>query len=63
MKLLDQNHPMFRKAWVRWTTVLFPLFWGGVEFWLGNPGWGFIFFAAGAYAFYWLILKGPDQPS
>lgn len=63
MKFLDQNHPMFRRAWVRWVTVLFPAVWAGLEFWMGNPGFGVIFLAAAAYAYYWLIHVGPDQSS
>jgi hypothetical protein len=58
---LDANHPMFRKAWVRWATALIPLGWGGLELSWGNTGWAFLFGAAGAYAFWALIMKGPDQ--
>jgi hypothetical protein len=52
---------MFRKAWVRWATALIPLGWGGLELSWGNTGWAFLFGAAGAYAFWALIVKGPDQ--
>jgi hypothetical protein len=62
MKFLDPNHPFFARVWVRWATVLLPLAWAVVEFMLNDPGWGILFFAAGAYAFYMLIVKGPDQP-
>ncbi len=58
-KFLDPDHPMFRHAWVRWLTTLLPLGWGGVEFYLGNPGWATLFGAAGAYAGWVLILKKP----
>ena len=58
---LDANHPMFRKPWVRWVTALVPLAWGGLELSWGNAGWAFLFCGAGAYAFWALILKGPDQ--
>ena len=54
---------MFRNPIVRWATAVVPLAWGGMEFLLGNPGWGVMFAAAGAYAFWHLIIKGPDQPS
>jgi hypothetical protein len=58
MKFLDPDDPFFRKAWVRWITVLTPLFWAGVEFFYGgNPGWGLIFLAAGAYAGWMLFVK------
>jgi hypothetical protein len=63
VKFLDPNHPMFRRPVTRWLTALLPLAWGAVEFVLGNPGWGVLFVAAGGYAFWILIVKGPDQPS
>lgn len=63
MKFLDPNHPMFRTALSRWATAVLPAAWGGVELVLGNPGWGVLFIAAGAYAFWILVIKGPDQPS
>jgi hypothetical protein len=59
---LDPNHPMFRRAWVRWATALAPLGWAGFELMLGNPMWAILFGAAGAYAGWVLIVKGPDQP-
>ena len=63
MKFLDPNHPFFRKVWVRWVTALAPMAWGAFEFWMQQPFWGIIFIAAGAYAYYTLIVKGPDQTS
>lgn len=59
MKLLDQSHPFFRPAWRRWATVILPGLWAGFEFWTGSPGWGFLFGAAAAYAFYMLVLTFP----
>lgn len=57
-KFLDRDHPMFRRAWVRWATVLVPFFWAAVElFVLNGPGWAIMFAAAGAYAFWVLILR------
>ena len=61
MKFLDANHPFFRRPVVRWVSSLFPIGWGGMELWLGNPGWGLMFIATGAYAFWQLVIKGPDQ--
>ncbi len=61
MKFLDPNHPFFARPLTRWLTALFPLCWAGVEFWFNSPGWGILFAAAGVYAFYMLIIKGPDQ--
>ncbi len=58
---LDANHPMFRRVWVRWATALVPLVWAGFELWLGNPLWAVLFGTAGGYAFWVLIVKGPDQ--
>lgn len=60
MKFLDPNHPFFRPVWRRWATALFPLTWGGVEIITGSPGWAVLFFAVGGYAFWMLIVKGPD---
>ena len=59
---LDPNHPMFRRAWVRWATALAPLGWAGFELMMGNPMWAILFGAAGGYAAWVLIIKGPDQP-
>lgn len=59
---LDPNHPMFRRAWVRWATALAPLGWAGFELMLGNPMWAILFGAAGGYAAWVLIIKGPTQP-
>lgn len=60
MTFLDPNHPFFAKAWVRWVSALFPLGWAGVEFAFHSPFWGVLFGGLGAYAFYILIVKGPD---
>lgn len=57
MKLLDPDHPMFRRAWVRWVTVLFPGLWAIFELATGNPGWALVFGAASAYAGWVLLLK------
>ena len=54
---LDGSHPMFAKAWVRWLTTLVPLAWGVVELASGNPLWGILFAASGAYAGWVLIYK------
>jgi hypothetical protein len=60
-KFLDANHPMFRPLWVRLLTALLPLGWAGLELSWGNPGWAMLFGAAGGYAFWELVVKGPDQ--
>lgn len=58
MKFLDPNDPFFARPWVRWVTVLLPTGWGVVEFvWMQAPFWGVLFLAAGAYAFWALILS------
>ncbi len=54
---LDPEHPMFARAWVRWLVTLAPLGWGGFEFIGGEPFWGIMFVAAGAYAGKVLILS------
>jgi len=75
MKFLDADHPMFRRAWVRWVTVLVPAVWSVFEFVAalspgsdggaaaGSPFWGILFGAAAAYAFWVLIVKGPGKGS
>ena len=62
MKFLDPNDPFFAKAWVRWVTVLLPIFWGLVEFiQFGSPFWGVLFLAAGGYAGWMLFFnRRPD---
>ncbi|MCX7889480.1 MAG: hypothetical protein N2422_07075 [Rhodobacteraceae bacterium] len=57
MAFLDPDHPMFRRAWVRWATAIVPLAWAVLEFAQGGPFWGILFGAAGIYAFYVLILN------
>ncbi|PZR00080.1 MAG: hypothetical protein DI533_05595 [Cereibacter sphaeroides] len=59
MQFLDPNHPFFARPWVRWATAIAPLAWAAVELYSGNPGWAILFGAAGAYAFWMLIIKGP----
>lgn len=54
---LDASHPMFRRAWVRWLVTTLPLAWGVFEFAAGDPFWGVLFAAAGAYAGWALILN------
>lgn len=60
-KFLDADHPMFRRAWVRWLTGLFPTGWGLFEFSLGEPFWGVLFLAAGLYALWVLVWQRRDQ--
>jgi hypothetical protein len=59
-KLIDADHPFFKPVWRRWVTAGFPLIWALVELATGNTGWALLFGAAGAYAFWALILKGPS---
>lgn len=54
---LDPDHPMFAKAWVRWLVTLLPIGWGLFEMVKGDPMWGLIFLAAGAYAGKVLIYR------
>jgi hypothetical protein len=60
VKIIDPDHPFFAPLWRRWATVLFALFWAAVELSMGSPGWAVLFGAAGAYAFYVLIMQGPS---
>jgi hypothetical protein len=59
VKLVDPDHPFFRKAWVRWATVLVPAAWAVFDGYLGNWGWAAAFAAIAAYALWILILIGP----
>lgn len=61
MKLLDPNDPFFAQPWRRWATGVLPLLWGAVEFYLGSPGWGVVFMAAGIFALWVLIFNRPDN--
>jgi hypothetical protein len=63
VKIIDPDDPFFAPVWRRWATVLFALFWGVIELFWGNPGWAMLFGAAGAFAFYVLIFKGPGSGS
>ena len=60
-KLLDANDPFFIPVWRRWAVTLFPLAWSGVELWHQQPLWAVVFGAAGAYAGYELLFKGPQD--
>lgn len=59
MQLLDPKHPFFKPVWRRWVTTIFPIVWGAVELWAGNPGWAVIFAAAGVYAG-WMLFFARD---
>lgn len=61
-KFIDANHPFFANPLVRWLSALTPVAWAGFEFINGSPGWGLIFAALGALAFWVLIVRGPDKP-
>lgn len=61
MKFLDPNDPFFREPWRRWAVALVPLAWAGFELWTGHAGWAILFAAAGAYAFWQLIIRGPSD--
>lgn len=57
MSFLDRDHPFFAKTLTRALTVALPLVWGGVEVWLGNPGWGALFVLASAVAGWELFIR------
>ena len=58
-KFLDADHSFFAPVWRRWITILVPAIWAVVEFSMDSPGWGVLFAALAAYAFWELIIKGP----
>ena len=61
MTFLDPNDPFFRPVWRRWATAGVPAAWACVEAAGGNAGWALGFAAAAGYAFWKLILQGPDK--
>ena len=61
MRFIDPDHPFFRRTAVRWATAVAPLLWGCFELATGNPGWAIMFGAAGAFAFWQLIIVGPSD--
>jgi hypothetical protein len=61
MKLLDPNDPFFRSPAIRWGTVIAPAIMAGAEFVWGGPGWAVVFAASAVFAFWVLIVKGPDS--
>ena len=61
MQFLDPNDPFFRPAWRRWVTTGVPALWACVEAYSGNNTWALLFAAMGAFAYYRLILNGPDD--
>lgn len=60
-KLVDPDHPYFRRRWVRWVTVALPAGWTAVEAAGGNWGWAAGFAAIASYAFWMLIVVGPKR--
>lgn len=60
MQFLDPNHPFFRPPWVRWATVIVPALWGVFEASSGAWAWSAAFLAIAGYAFWMLIVRGPD---
>lgn len=52
VKILDLRHPFFRPRWRRIAVVAVCLAWTVVEFIGGNPLWGTLFAAIGAYCAY-----------
>ena len=57
MKFLDRDHPFFVRPAARWIATIAPLVWGGIEVWLGNPGWGVLFGVAGLLAGWELFIR------
>lgn len=57
MKFLDRDHPFFAKPLTRWITTIIPMSWGLFELYLGNPGWAFLFLAAGGWAAWELLIR------
>ncbi|MBB3589931.1 hypothetical protein FHX08_000275 [Rhizobium sp. BK529] len=62
MQLIDPNHPAYRHLWVRILIVAVCFGWAGLEFIGGDPFWGVLAGAVGAYAFYMLIWTFDPKP-
>ncbi|PQO23849.1 hypothetical protein C2I36_05985 [Rhodobacteraceae bacterium WD3A24] len=61
MRFLDFNDPFYRPLWRRVAITAICLIWGAVEFGDGEPFWGILFSALGAYAFWgFFIAASPD---
>lgn len=61
MQFLDPNDPFFRPVWRRWATAGVPAAWACVEAIHGNRIWALAFAAIAAYAYWKLIVQGPDE--
>jgi hypothetical protein len=57
--MIDPDHPMFSKTWVRVVTTVVPMAWACVELWKGDPFWALLFGASGVYAGYKLFIYKP----
>jgi len=62
MKLIDPNHPAYRRLWVRIAIVAVCFGWAVVELVTGDPFWAVLAGGAGAYSFYMLFWTFNPQP-
>ncbi|MCB1335551.1 MAG: hypothetical protein KDK26_18400 [Roseivivax sp.] len=64
--MFDLQVPFFRPLWRRVATVLFALFWAGVEIVTGSPFWAMLFGGMGLYAAWEFFFAwkggGSDDP-
>lgn len=59
----DLNDPFYKPLWLRAVIVAAATGWGIFEFVMGQPFWGTLFCALGAYAFYgFFIAFDPREP-
>lgn len=65
--LKDASHPFFRPLWRRIAVVVVCLAWSGVEWIFGEPFWGTLTLAIGAYALWAFFITfdpaPPDDPA
>jgi hypothetical protein len=61
MQILDPNDPFFRPVWRRWATAAVPAAWACVEALGGNTVWALAFAAIAGFAYWKLIIQGPDE--
>ncbi len=60
MKLIDNTHPFYRKAWRRWLIIGICAFWCAFEFATGTPFWGILAGALAVYCWHVLIRTFPE---
>jgi hypothetical protein len=61
--MIDPNHPFYAPLWRRLLIVAVCFVWAGFELYTGEPFWGIIVGAVGAYATYKLFVEKRSVPA